>query len=103
MDTIYIQIRLKREYNGVEFNDAIYFTEDEYKDIKPSEIEKLKEERFNSFKESVDNPPVPVELTKEQLEEEKMALQKLIDEVNEKIAEKDAVIAEDLSDEKIIK
>lgn len=90
-DQVRIQVLFSKfhEEKRIEFTDALYFTEEEYANLKPSELEDLKDTRFNSWKNMVDNPPEPVEPTKEQLQEEADMLQRQLDEIKAEIAEKE--------------
>ena len=95
-DKIFIQVRHKEYIQelGIEWQDAQYFTEEEYGNINQKEIAAEKQRRIDNFIESVKNPPPPVEETKEELEERKVALEKYIQDVQFEIQELEVKISE---------
>lgn len=55
-DQIFVQVRFsKKDEKGVEYQDALYFSEDEWKQIKtkPEYLELKKTERFEKWKENL--------------------------------------------------
>jgi len=93
-EQIFVQVRFKNKTEaGIEFNDALYFPIEKWEEIKKEDIEILKEERFNNWKQAVENPPVPVEPTKEQLEAEKLQIEEYITNLEAKKVEVLASIA----------
>lgn len=90
----FIQVRFKNTTDkGVEFNDALYFPIEDWEKKTQEEIDTLKEERFNNWKQAVENPPAPVEPTKEQLEAEKLQIEEYITNLEAKKGEILASIA----------
>lgn len=54
MDTVLIQVRFtKVTEDGVQFNDALYFTEEQWAAIADAQLEALKTERFESWKAAI--------------------------------------------------
>ena len=62
-DQIMIQVRFRKSYKDIEFNDALYFTQAEYALKTEDEIDAMKEERFQAWCNIIDNPPIPSEET----------------------------------------
>lgn len=91
-DEVFVQVRFSKETKFGTFQDALYFTEDEYAIKTQDEINTLKEERVANYIDKIENAPPPVELTKEQLISFKEELLRQVAEVEEKIAEHDEVI-----------
>jgi hypothetical protein len=56
MDQIRVQVMFSKRHNGVDFTDAVYFTEEEWetKKNKPQEIEAAKTERFENWKTAIE-------------------------------------------------
>jgi len=75
MDQIKIQIR----YSIGDFNDALYFTPDEW-NANP-DIEAMKKERYEAHLNSIKNPPVRPEPTEEELIEEAKNINQQIQEL----------------------
>lgn len=96
MITKRIQILIQEKTDFGEFNDALYFTEEEYAKIEDKQIESLAQERVDSYvasrQEQKDKPPV------EPTDEEKLAYKESL------ISEKARIETELLSVEaKIVK
>lgn len=66
-DQIFIQHRFTIVEDGNSFSDALVLTKDEYDLLTPEQIESQKQERFNNWKEFVNNPVKQPEQTKEEL------------------------------------
>lgn len=64
-DQIFIQHRFKVSKDGLDLQDAIVLPLDEYNVLTKKEIEDIKTERFDNFKETIENPPVKPEPSKE--------------------------------------
>lgn len=79
---------------GAVYSDAQYFTVDSTMSMedfiasKEADINAEKDRRIANWIDAIKNPPPPVEPTKEQLQEEKAALQAQIAELDVKIAQK---------------
>jgi hypothetical protein len=84
---IRIQVLIKEQTEVGEFQDALYFTEEEYASLSEKDIQKMIDTRIENWVNQVQNPPIPEEPTKEDLESQKIELQKHIDEVELKISE----------------
>ncbi len=55
-DSIWIQRRFTKVTDqGIEFKDAIILPEEEYNALSEFQIEVIKEERFDNWKESINN------------------------------------------------
>jgi hypothetical protein len=50
-----VQIIFEYEYNSVIFKDALYFTSDEYNSLSQIEIDTLKQERYQSWIDTITN------------------------------------------------
>ena len=94
---VFIQVKFKEHTEVGEYNDAIYFTEDEYAVVDQKSIDQIKKKRVDNFVDSIKNPPPVEEPTKEELQKimEELDLQKvLIDQqlidLQEKIDEIDS-------------
>ena len=61
-----------------EFSDALYFTPEQWADMKPEELKAREQERIDNWQYQISHPPVAVEPTKEQLEAESIALDEQI-------------------------
>lgn len=103
-DTVKIQVITEEQALGNTFRDAIYYgSMDEYQIAISNgthEAEKLK--RISNYVNTVENPPAPVEITKEQYLEAKAQLEAQVAEVNAKIAEIDSkpkLVAEEVKPE----
>lgn len=83
MDIIKIQVRFQIE----ELNDALYYDswEDYQNALNDGSHEAEKKRRLENWKESIKNPPVPVEPTKEEYEALKTELLNQVAEVQAKI------------------
>lgn len=44
--------------NRVLFKDALWMTQDEYEALTPEQLNALEQERFNNWKDSIENPPI---------------------------------------------
>lgn len=73
-DQVIIQHRFTVERNGLILQDALVMPIDQYNKLSKKEIEVQKESRFLNWSEQIKNPPVQVEVSKEeqlaQVEEE---------------------------------
>jgi len=57
--SIQIQNLFEREYNGMTFRDAIYFTPEEYAALTPQQITAMEDERFANWVSVITAPPDP--------------------------------------------
>lgn len=64
-----IQIKYTKEYNGIEFSDAIYLTEDEFNSFTEQDIEAIKEQRFQKWIEVITKIPTQEEIDQMLLEQ----------------------------------
>ncbi len=94
-DDVRVQYRIQRTHNGIAFNDALYFTESEYANLQKDEAQSMADGRFDAWVQTIENPPVPPEPSKEDLERQqkeiedyKAELERQILELEQKIAEK---------------
>jgi len=62
-----IKISFSKGTAPLEYNDALYFTEEEYASMSPEDIEKIKDERYQRWYDIVTNPAqasdIPPEVT----------------------------------------
>lgn len=95
MNQVFIQVRIKEQTEVGEYNDAIYFTQDEYNspDIQTI-IEQEKQRRIQNFVDSVKNPPAEPIVTPEALQAQEEALVDQINMIQTKISEIQVAIAE---------
>ena len=68
MDTIRIQLSFEEDTPHGKFKSALYFTEDEWKKVKPEEIKAKKQKHVDTFIQAVEAPPH--EKTQEEIEYE---------------------------------
>lgn len=98
-----IQIKFKRTYNkggvNIDFNDAVYLTPDEYQNLTVEDVNSRINERFENWKNIVDNPPPEYQPTKEDLESEKVRLAESIAEIDKKIVDFDKKLVVDVVEE----
>ena len=66
MDEIRIQVIFKADTPYGVYQDALWFTEDEYTALTSEVLEAMKQERVDKWIEMVTNPPVVPELTPEE-------------------------------------
>lgn len=87
-ETVLIQLRFKEDTVVGEYNDALYFTQEEFATTTKGDIEAMKQVRIDKWVNAVQNPPTPVEPTKEELEELEAQLLKQLEEVQAQIVAK---------------
>lgn len=54
-DQVQIQVKFTIQQDGLTFTDALYFGPDEYKKLSDSDIEAMKQERFDNYKATIAN------------------------------------------------
>lgn len=69
-----IQIVFTEETKNGTFQDALYFTQDEYAKLKQEDIDAMIKQRVDEHNAMVDNPPPEPVLTEEQLIQQKQQL-----------------------------
>lgn len=111
-DQIFISHRFSKKRSGYpEYSDALVLPIEEYNLLKPEEIEVIKEERVQAFCDRIDNPPVVVEPTDQEvlqavntqlveLENQKASLEEKVLTSEERLALIDAKLAE-LSEKRV--
>lgn len=82
-----IQVLIREQTPYGEFNDAIYFTQEEYATKTEEDITALKDERVNNFVSAVSNPPKVEEPTPEDLQTQKESLLKQIQDAQIQVSE----------------
>ena len=98
-DKVMVQVRFKEAItvqgrgNPIEFSDAFYFTPEEWAGMKAEDWAAKKKERTDGWKYQLENPPVPVEPTKEEMEAEILQLEEQKVSLDERKAELTAKIA----------
>lgn len=92
MKTIFVQVKFSESTEYGDFNDALYYTQDEYKVLSENEINTKIAERKTTHVDKIRNTLPPVELTREELQklkEELLVYQvdliRQIDEITEKL------------------
>ena len=90
------------EVNGskIHFCDAIVLPEAEYNKLSQANIDSQKAQRVSNFKHNLENPPKPVELTKEQELEQVNAE---LTQINEMIVKKETLEAKKVELEATVK
>jgi hypothetical protein len=77
-DRIFIQHRFQIIEGDLRYDDALIMPREGYELLSDSEIDKLKQQRFDNWKEVVANPPVAIEPSdEEKLEAVKVELEYL--------------------------
>ena len=51
-----VMIRFEREYNGLKYQDALNFTQQEYDALTKEQIIKMQDERFNNWVRIIERP-----------------------------------------------
>jgi hypothetical protein len=73
-DQVEIQVKFSEKVNvngqDITYSSALYFTPEQYSSITPDELAAMKADRVANWKNMLENPPVPVEPTPEQLKAE---------------------------------
>lgn len=105
-DEINIQYKYTMDYQRegkslVQFQDAFYFPLSQFGKMTSEEIteaiekdpvvQQMKEARFDALKEVIDNPPAPIEPTKEDLQAQAEEVIKILAQLIDLIAQKDAI------------
>jgi wobble nucleotide-excising tRNase len=82
-ENIKIQYLIIRETEAGRFQDAIYFTPEEFEKLNEKDLEKLENERVNNFLQAIEEQKnyVPPELTVEELELEKTNKEKELQDI----------------------
>lgn len=93
--TTMIQVRFSEQTEIGEFNDALYFTEEEFAGLKPEDIEIAAKSRVANWTEAVAaaSKVVAVEPTVEELEAEVAQVQMEIDRLTAYKTERTAVLS----------
>ena len=91
-DEVRIQHRIKQvvEINGanMEFNDCLYFSEEEYSKLDPKDLDIQRQARIDVWVNVILNPTPRVEPTEEELAAYKTDLEKQLADLTSQIAEK---------------
>ena len=87
MEKIMIQIMFSEKTKYGEYSDALYLTPENYATMKKEDIDGLKQERINNWIKIIEIPPVMVEPTKEELEQESITLDTQIAQLQDRKAE----------------
>lgn len=85
-DQVSIQVRFSMPSKYGEYQDALYFTEEEYKSLTQDDIDILKRTRRDNYVSTIDTKPAVVAPTKGELQVAKADLQAQIVELDAKIA-----------------
>lgn len=89
-EQVLIQVRYSMPTDYGDYSDAIYYTPDQWKNIKQDDIDAEKQKRVNAYLDVVHNPPIVKEPTKEDLERDIAVIDKQKAELQSKL---DALIA----------
>jgi len=91
---IRIQVLIKENTKYGEYNDALYFTQDEYYSLTEDDITKQIFQRVFNWADSIENAPEPVPPTKEELIAQQQSLLEQKAQIEAQVAELDSRIAE---------
>lgn len=69
-DVIKVMLSFSADTKHGVYNDNLYFTQDEFAKISPDDLAAMKQHRVDNWVYQIENPPVAVELTKEDLQAE---------------------------------
>ena len=84
-DPISVQIKYRMEQDGKSYQDALYFTTDEYQNLTQANIDAEKQKRFDNWIFVINNPVPFVEPIIEELEAMKVELERQLEEINLKM------------------
>lgn len=87
-EQVFIQVRFKEQTVHGEYNDALYFTIDEYNLLDQSDIDIEKQKRIDKWVEVRSNPGILPELTKSELEKVIVAHEAELVDLKAKLAAK---------------
>lgn len=90
MDEINIQVK----YSIDGFNDALYFSFEEWENTTEKQLERLKNTRYQAYIEHINNPPVAPKKTKEELQLDRQRITDGIEEMQRHKQEIDSKIEE---------
>lgn len=91
---IRIQVLIKEDTKFGEYNDSLYFSKDEYYSLTDDEITKQVFQRVFNWVDAIENAPVPLPPTKEELIAQQNALVEQKVSIDEQIAELATQISE---------
>lgn len=86
-DQVFVQVRFSVPTKYGEYQDALYYSLDDYANMKPETVENEKEARVDNYLNAVESTPPPVDPTKAELQAAKADLQAQIVVLDAKIAE----------------
>ncbi len=93
MDKVMIQLRFSEvvnvKGNNLEYVDALYYTPEQWVNIKQTDIDAKKTERIANWLNVLNNPPTVIEPTLEDYINQRDELVKQIDELTKKINKED--------------
>ena len=92
-DKISIQLTFQSQTSHGEFRDALYFTLEEWADIKEEDLTKKKQERIDNWINILENPVTPKEPTKEELTKQKEEIELQIASLENRKTELTSLIA----------
>jgi|WetSurMetagenome_2_1015567.scaffolds.fasta_scaffold1100945_2 hypothetical protein len=79
---VMVQYRIKEITSEGEFNDALYFTKEEWAKLTKEELAAMVKKRVDNWVNMVKNPPKSAGPTQEELKIQAEELQRQLDEVN---------------------
>lgn len=104
MNEVLIQVRFIEETEFGQYQDALYYSFDEWGKISDKDIEQAKIERINNWVDMIKNPPPLPEPTKEELEISLINLESLSIEIeNQKNIIQQKIVEISIIDPEIIK
>jgi hypothetical protein len=94
MNKVKVQVMISADVdiNGdlVHFNDALYFTQEEYKNITEEQLEQMKQERIDTWREAVLNPSPSYEPSIDELiDNQDVLVDNVLNETNNIISKAD--------------
>lgn len=79
------QVLVKETVSGIDYKDAIYYTEAQWADLKQADVNTEIKKRTDNFKAALENPQPPVVPTRAQLVAERDRLRSEADVIDEQI------------------
>lgn len=95
-DEVMVQVRFSEQTAYGQYQDALYYTQDDYANLKQADLDAAKEARVNNWVDSIENAPIPEEPSLESLQVYKGELENQLANVVVKIDELDPPTKEEL-------
>lgn len=94
MDKVSIKVEFTEDVDGLTYTDSLYFTPEEYETMSEKQLDAKKQERVDNYRTFITEAKsrIPVEPTKEELEQQKQMLQDQVAELDARIVKKLEVV-----------